>query len=81
MISGRTFRTATKLWFEDGNVVLQCGEHGFRLYRGLLSEFSEVLSNLFADAASSEEQCPVIVLDDSASEFESFLRGLIYPLG
>ena len=61
-----------KPWLEDGNVILVAGSTGFRVFRSILSECSEVFSDMFMvpQPADAEifEGCPIVHLPDSKKD-------------
>ncbi|TCD68723.1 hypothetical protein EIP91_010007 [Steccherinum ochraceum] len=69
-----------KFWFKDGNVVLVAEKIGFRVYQGILAEYSDVFRDMFTmpQPADSEmvDQCPVVRLSDTASDLECILHAL-----
>ncbi|EAU80916.2 hypothetical protein CC1G_03092 [Coprinopsis cinerea okayama7 len=81
-IIGHTTRNQ-KLWFQDGNVVLQVEGVQFRVHRGILERHSNVLHGMFfvpqpePVAAAQEttiEGCPVVTLWDSSRDWEELLQ-------
>ncbi|KAJ3558802.1 hypothetical protein NM688_g713 [Phlebia brevispora] len=68
------------LWFEDGNVIVQAGDTIFRVYRGLLCQYSDVFKDLFklpqpADAETMDG-LPLVQLSDSPVELAHLLDAL-----
>ncbi|KAJ7500456.1 hypothetical protein B0H11DRAFT_1855927 [Mycena galericulata] len=72
-----------KLWFEDGNIVIQAGNSQFRVYRGILAARSSVFQDMlsFPQPPDSElvEGCPLVRLTDSEMEVGVFLKALFDP--
>lgn len=70
------------LWYEDGTVILIAEKTGFRVYRGLLAQHSEVFRDMFSlpqpTTAVSDtlfEGCPVVhLMDDIAEEIAEVLK-------
>lgn len=64
------------LWFEDGNVIVVAGKARFKLYRGILTQYSSVFKDVFqmADAAASGsvEGCPLVHITDNPTEVVLF---------
>jgi hypothetical protein len=73
----QTDDTCDKLWFDDGNIVLQAENTRFKVHRGILALHSTVFANMFADAQPTSdndfEGCPFIYLSDPAPEVEVML--------
>ncbi|KAI0657089.1 hypothetical protein C8Q70DRAFT_1055981 [Cubamyces menziesii] len=71
------------VWFWDGDVILspQGKAPSFRVYRDLLERESPVFRSIFAqtipDAAKTADGCPVVYLNDSASQLKTFLLVLL----
>lgn len=67
-------------WFDDGTVVLQAELKQFRVYRGILSAYSNVFKEMFSlpqSAGRGEvEGCPIVHLDDSADDLGIVLEFL-----
>ena len=67
-------------WFDDGTVVLQAELKQFRVYRGILSAYSNVFKEMFSlpqPAGRGEvEGCPIVHLDDSADDLGIVLEFL-----
>ncbi|KAF7977014.1 hypothetical protein HWV62_4956 [Athelia sp. TMB] len=71
----------SKIWFEDGNIVLQAGGTQFKVYRGLLAESSPVFADMFSipQPLTNEnlmEGCAVVHLTDSVSDVTFVLEAL-----
>ncbi|KAJ3558149.1 hypothetical protein NM688_g1092 [Phlebia brevispora] len=66
-----------KLWFEDGNVVLQAGDTMFRVYRGMLCNASVIFRDMFSMPQPPEgetiEGVPHVKLHDSPWELADLL--------
>ncbi|KAG2010511.1 hypothetical protein CC2G_013328 [Coprinopsis cinerea AmutBmut pab1-1] len=66
--------TRGKVWFRDGNVVLQIENVQFRVHIGVIERHSIVLKEKLANlSASGEDTGPVVCLDDSAKDWEELL--------
>ena len=70
------------LWFDDGNHVIQAGNHQFRIHRGILSARSPVLRRVFSEppeATKDIEECPVTHLQDRGEDVKNFLTAIYDP--
>ncbi|KAG6331415.1 hypothetical protein ID866_7674 [Astraeus odoratus] len=70
-----------ELWFDDGNVVLQAEGKQFKVHRGILSAHSQIFKDMFScpqppDKDEIVEGCPVVHLQDSASDILHILNAL-----
>ncbi len=70
-----------EFWFADGNLILVVRSTAFRLYMGLLSAQSSVLSQLFSAAPISSdgatEGARIVRLPDSPHEWRYLLHRLM----
>ncbi|KAF7973183.1 hypothetical protein HWV62_15881 [Athelia sp. TMB] len=72
----------SKIWFKDGNIVLQAGRTQFKVYQGLLAESSAVFADLFSvpqppvTEAELVEGCAVVNLADSVVDVTFVLEAL-----
>lgn len=68
----------SKLWLDDGNVILQAGNTQFKVHKSILSLNSTVFSDMFlAPQPSGEpliEQCPIVHLSDTAADVTIMLE-------
>ena len=77
--------TRSKIWFDDGNIVLQAENVQFRFFKGILAAYSPFFRDAFAvpqPANNSEdtlEGCPVMKLPDSAADVEYMLSFILEP--
>ncbi|KAI5896302.1 uncharacterized protein SCHCODRAFT_02614512 [Schizophyllum commune H4-8] len=78
--------TRSKIWFEDGNIVLQAENVQFKFYKGLLSTYSPFFMDVFAvpqpvpiSDADMVEGCQVMKLPDTAADAEYMLSYIIEP--
>lgn len=66
-----------RVWFDDGNVVLQAENVRFRVHRSILSKHSPIFANLFTFphpvTETTVEGCPVVHLHDGYQDVEHFL--------
>ncbi|KAH9941961.1 hypothetical protein B0H21DRAFT_696691 [Amylocystis lapponica] len=70
-----------ELWYQDGNVVLLCGNRSFCVHRGVLSSHSSVFRDMFAvpqpDPTSDHiEGCPAVHLLDNSVHLTYLLHAL-----
>ncbi|PIL28401.1 hypothetical protein GSI_09552 [Ganoderma sinense ZZ0214-1] len=73
----------TKVWYEDGNIVLIAGSTAFKLYKGLLASVSPVLKDMFSLARPDNDLgipgtetfdgCPTVRTTDSPRDLRCFL--------
>ena len=73
------------VWFDDGNIVLIASVGtAFRVYKGILSQHSEVFRDMFAvpqpPDAEKWEDCPVVHLADTAVDLHHILT-VLYDAG
>ncbi|TEB27368.1 hypothetical protein FA13DRAFT_1736503 [Coprinellus micaceus] len=75
-----TPRPSKKVWFEDGNIILQAGNLQFKVHRGVLAKQSPVFADLFQiphpPGEPTVEGCPVVELHDEAEDLEHALLAL-----
>jgi hypothetical protein len=68
---------STKVWYDDGTVILKAGSTMFRVYKGILASRSPVFQDMFLkaqpDTTSSDDECPSIELQDDPKTLELFL--------
>ncbi|EMD33962.1 hypothetical protein CERSUDRAFT_97887 [Gelatoporia subvermispora B] len=67
------------VWFPDGNIILLSVEKiAFRVFKGFLAQHSPVFRDMFAiaqlDKATAFDECPVLLLSDSAFNLSPLLR-------
>jgi len=64
----------SKLWFEDGNVIIQAESTQFRVHISVLSMHSKVLKDCFGIPQPKEQEsvegCPVVCMSDKAADIE-----------
>jgi hypothetical protein len=73
---------STRIWLEDGNVIIQAQTTQFRVHRGILSRHSRVFKDMFAIPQPELgepviEGCPIFRLFDAAQDWENLLT-LLY---
>jgi hypothetical protein len=70
--SGRI--TRSKIWFADGNLVIQAESTQFRVHGSVLSMHSSVLKDCFAIPQPTEQEsvegCPLVHMPDYAADLE-----------
>ena len=72
------------IWFEDGNVVLQCQGTQYKVHRGILSANSPIFKDMFSTAHASLEDgevegCPVVHMPDLGKDVEYVLQAIFQP--
>lgn len=67
--------------FDDGNIILKCGNSGFRIHRSVISRASTVFDDMFGlsdhhhgDVTMGE--CPVIEVHDDTQDLRNILLGV-----
>ena len=71
--------TRSKIWFDDGSVVIQAELTQFRVHRSMLSRHSSVFRDMFSvpqppgDQESAVEGCSIVHLSDSPQDWENLL--------
>ncbi|KAH9932308.1 uncharacterized protein B0H18DRAFT_1137503 [Fomitopsis serialis] len=77
-----SFTKDDKFWYLDGNIILLAQNIGFKVYKGLLAEQSEVFRDLFTlpqpSEAQSVEDCPTVHLSDTAQDLRALLSVMIH---
>jgi hypothetical protein len=65
-------------YYEDGNVILQCGRTVFRIHRTVIIKVSTIFQEMLAPDHIHEtiRGCTLLRLDDNESDMESFLNAL-----
>ncbi|TFY53344.1 hypothetical protein EVJ58_g9505 [Rhodofomes roseus] len=70
-----------QLWYPDGNIILVAKGVGFRVYRGLLADRSEVFRDLFSVPQPPDDEtvdgCPIVHLSDTDIALREFLLVLL----
>ena len=73
----------SQFWYPDGTIVIVAQNVGFRIYKGLLAEESDVFDNMFNNATPTPQPsqtegsvppadgCPVVCVLDTAAEMRS----------
>ena len=68
------------IWLDDGNIVVVAEAIGFRVYRGVLKNVSEVFRDMFSlpqpPDAEKWEDCPVVHLSDTVTDLRHILSVL-----
>ncbi|TCD65195.1 hypothetical protein EIP91_002980 [Steccherinum ochraceum] len=70
--------TRGELWYDDGNIILFAEDGtGFRVYKGVLSRYSEVFRDMFSIPQPADAElwdgCPVVHLSDSSKSLHRVL--------
>lgn len=73
--------TRSEPWYDDGNIIIEAETTQFRLYKGILSDSSRVLNNMFGVPQSAEDEviidgCPVRKVSGSADDWKFVLDAL-----
>ena len=80
----------SQFWYPDGTIVIVAQNVGFRIYKGLLAEESDVFDNMFNNATPTPQPsqtegsvppadgCPVVCVLDTAAEMRSLLNVLLH---
>lgn len=73
-----------KVWFADGNVILQTSTTRYRVHRTVLAAHSSIFKDMFEVSQPDEQSemldaCPVIHVSDSTEDWDEFLP-LLYHL-
>lgn len=82
--ANNAFIKVEELWIDDGNIVLMCGDHGFRVHEGVLALNSEMFRDMFKVATSSHSSnsslhgCPVVHLGDDVNDVKHILKALYH---
>ncbi|KZP02485.1 hypothetical protein FIBSPDRAFT_700884, partial [Athelia psychrophila] len=62
----------SKLWFEDGSILLETERVQFKVYKGILAANSAIFRDMFANAQPQEgelvEGCPGVYLTDKLKD-------------
>lgn len=75
-----------EFWFGDGTVILVAGDVEFRIYKGLLADYSPVFKTMFAKQHPVRPMpidechsipCPVVRLKDSPYDLRHILRAYV----
>lgn len=79
-LEGATPEQSSKVWFEDGNIVLQARNLQFKVHRGVLARQSPVFADLFQiphpPGEPTVDGCSVVEQHDSANDVENALLAL-----
>ncbi|EPT02348.1 hypothetical protein FOMPIDRAFT_29038, partial [Fomitopsis schrenkii] len=79
-----------QFWYPDGTIIVVAQSIGFRIYKGLLAEASEMFHDMFNNASPSpppsqaersvtpSDGCPVVRVSDTAAEIRSLLNVLLH---
>ena len=75
----------SKLWFEDGSVVLVAENHPFKVHKGVLAAKSTVFSGMF-DVSQRQvlkgndrfQGVPLVPLSDKWQDVQTLLKGIYY---
>jgi hypothetical protein len=71
-----------ELWFSDGNLVIQAGNHQFRVFSGILAAKSPVFQDMFSfsqpPGSDTVEGSPLVRLPDSSEDTGYFLNAIFH---
>ncbi|ETW78441.1 hypothetical protein HETIRDRAFT_454379 [Heterobasidion irregulare TC 32-1] len=62
------------LYFDDGDVILQCGKTLFRVHRGILLKHSTLFQEMLAPARDTLRDCTLLKVVDDKDDMEAFLN-------
>lgn len=62
------------LYFDDGNVTLQCGKTLFRVHRSILLKHSTVFQEMLVPARDTLRDCTLLKAVDDKDDMEAFLN-------
>ena len=71
--------TRSKIWFDDGSVVIQAEQTQFRVHRSMLSRHSSVFRDMFSvpqppgDQEPVIEGCSIVHVSDSCQDWDNLL--------
>ncbi|KAF7984459.1 hypothetical protein HWV62_14556 [Athelia sp. TMB] len=77
--------TRSRIWYEDGTVVVEAEKTQFKVHRSLLSQSSSVFRDMFTSPQPLNlqeelvEGCPVVQLTDSKMDVEHVFDALFRP--
>ncbi|KAF7362310.1 BTB domain-containing protein [Mycena venus] len=76
--------TRSHIWYQDGSLVLQAGQHQFRVHWGVVSEHSSFFRDMQALPQPPDQPtvdgCPVVELSDDLMDVEFLLKALYTPV-
>ncbi|KAF8959166.1 hypothetical protein BDZ97DRAFT_1839242 [Flammula alnicola] len=73
------------LWFDDGSLVLQASNVGFRVHRTILCKLSEVFRDMMmipqapGEDSDTFEGCPLVKLPDDVTDLTQLLKSIYEP--
>ncbi|KII84008.1 hypothetical protein PLICRDRAFT_118797 [Plicaturopsis crispa FD-325 SS-3] len=71
---------SSTVWYNDGSIVLQAENTRFRVHRTVMALNSPIFEDMLhigqSPGEDSVEECPLVVLHDSAEDLEAILRAL-----
>lgn len=87
-MTATTATRSTDFWLHDGSIVLAVEGTLFRVHQTILTNHSEIFADLFGlpvpSGADDDDEhidgCRVVVLHDSAGDFEDLLRAIYHPM-
>ena len=74
--------TRSRIWFDDGNIILACGGTGFRVHAGVLSlncgTFKDMLASGTPAAGEVYEGVDLVRLSDDPADMRLFLTPMYF---
>ncbi|KAH8101968.1 hypothetical protein BXZ70DRAFT_87724 [Cristinia sonorae] len=66
------------VWFHDGNLVLVAGSVAFKVYKGIITQYSSVFDETFSRALpkGAMDDCPIVHLSDTSSDLSILLMAI-----
>lgn len=83
-VHGHAFVKDEELWIPDGNIILLCGGHAFKIHEGVLALNSVVFRDMFKVATcsasfdQSAQECQIVHLDDNVDDIKHILKALYH---
>ena len=72
-----------RVWYDDGNLIIEAGSSRFRIYKGLLADKSSFFSTMLSLPQDTSEKlvdgCPVVRFQDSVQDVGIFLKAIYDP--
>lgn len=69
---------SSKVWFDDGSVILQAEATQFKVHRSFLGMYSPLIKNALAHSYLSVEGCPMAHVSGSAEDLAIILQALYH---
>ena len=72
-----------RVWYDDGNLIIEAESSRFRIYKGLLADKSSFFSTMLSLPQDTSETlvdgCPIVHFQDSAQDVGIFLKAIYDP--